>query len=56
MEIVFDTEESENLLIHLNNYLNLESTDDTEASIDEDESEGELELVNNDRESINDDS
>lgn len=29
LEIVSDTEESENLLFHLNNYLNLEYSDDT---------------------------
>ncbi|CAF3312301.1 unnamed protein product [Rotaria sp. Silwood2] len=36
LEIFFDTEDSENLLVPLNNYLNLDSADDTGRSSDED--------------------
>ena len=35
--MVSDTKESENLLVHLNNYLNLECPDNTELSGDEDD-------------------
>ncbi|CAF3040124.1 unnamed protein product, partial [Rotaria sp. Silwood2] len=35
-EIFFDTEDSENLLVRLSNYLNLDSADDTGLSSDED--------------------
>lgn len=34
--VVSDTEDGENLLLHLNKYLNIESADDTEGSADED--------------------
>ena len=39
MEIVSDTEENENLLFYLNNYLNLEFPDNTELNADEDHEE-----------------
>ena len=39
LEIVSDTEENENLLFHLNNYLNLESPDNTALSADDDHEE-----------------
>ncbi|CAF3779451.1 unnamed protein product, partial [Rotaria socialis] len=42
-EIVTDTEDSENLLVNLNKYLNMDSTDDDEASTDEEHKQNVLE-------------
>ncbi|CAF2144561.1 unnamed protein product, partial [Rotaria magnacalcarata] len=42
-EIVTDTEDSENLLVNLNKYLNVDSTDNDEASADEEHEQNVLE-------------
>ncbi|CAF4869789.1 unnamed protein product, partial [Rotaria socialis] len=42
-EIVTDIEDSENLLVTLNKYLNMDSTDDDEASTDEEREQTVLE-------------
>ncbi|CAF1425990.1 unnamed protein product [Rotaria magnacalcarata] len=42
-EIVTDTEDSENLLVNLNKYLNVDSTDEDEASADEEHEQNVLE-------------
>ncbi|CAF4178643.1 unnamed protein product [Rotaria magnacalcarata] len=42
-KIVTDTEDSENLLVNLNKYLNMDSTDGDEASVDEEYEQNVLE-------------
>ncbi|CAF4222768.1 unnamed protein product [Rotaria sp. Silwood2] len=56
LEIVSDAEDSENLLVRLNNYLNLDSADDTGLSSDEDHKQNIKKFIDEDEHEKDDDS